>query len=51
MELLLVLGLGLSALGASAYAVAYKHQQRNKHTTPVFRRTGKDGFGRYNNYR
>lgn len=47
MELLLILGLGLSAVGASAYAVAYEHQQRNKHTTPVFKRTGKDGYNKY----
>lgn len=47
MELLLILGLGFSALGASAYAVAYKHQQRNRHVAPTFRRIGKDGFGKY----
>lgn len=51
MELILILGLGLSALGASAYAVAYEHQQRTKHVVPTFKRIGKDGFGKHNNYR
>jgi len=51
MDTILMLGLCFSAFGASMYAMAYEHQQRNEQAMPVFKRSGKDGFGKYNNYK
>lgn len=48
MELLLILGLGMSAIGASAYAVAYEQLQRQqRNNTKVFGRVGKNGYAKY----
>jgi len=47
MDLLLVLGLSLSALGASAYALAYEHIQRQQRNNTRFSRIGKNGYTKY----
>jgi len=48
MELLLIIGIGMSAIGASAYAVAYEQLQRQqRNNNRVFGRMGKNGYAKH----